>query len=284
MGLRESKLLEKIVSVICSSLVPACINIIAAVWIVRQYADEEDPIYIAVLSFIGVFSTIISYIIVYKVLPRVSILRNLSKYEGIWLQLIPDFPERPYSIITFTYNKKEYKYEFFGINFYEDLRSGINFKAHKFVERTFKDGFYYITNSTSEHKNGLGKIAFIKSNYDNFTRAEGYFFDSGSDDCSKKYHTILIKCDKKFYSSLGINHSYMKIKKIPPIEIMRKAKNFADKEIQNYRHNRNTLSSSRSNKKNNHGNIKNQTKQRNSTINKSIIQKKQEYYSKNNKI
>ena len=69
MGLHESKFWKKIVSVLCSSLAPACINIIAAVWIVRQYANEDDPIYIAVLGIIGVFSTIISYIFVYKVLP-----------------------------------------------------------------------------------------------------------------------------------------------------------------------------------------------------------------------
>lgn len=257
MGLRESKLLEKIVSVICSSLIPSLINVVTALWGIDKYKITNNSVYIALIGLIGVLSTIVAYFFVYRILPFLPCMRNLRKYEGIWLQLIPDFPERPYSIITFKYNKLEYKYEFFGINFYEDLRSGINFKAHKFVERTFKDGFYYITNSTSEHKNGLGKIAFIKSNYDNFTRAEGYFFDSGSDDCSKKYHTILIKCDKKFYSSLGINHSYLKIRKIPPIEIMRKAKHFADKEIQNYRHNRNTLSSSCSNKNNNPGNIKN---------------------------
>ena len=37
---------------------------------------------------------------------------------------------------------------------------------------------------------------------------------------------------------------------------MWKAKNFADKEIQNYRHNKNTLSSSCSITKNNHRSIK----------------------------
>ena len=132
-----------------------------------------------------------------------------------------------------------------GFNFAKNLDSGVEFKAFKFVERTFRDGFYFITNQTSEHKNGLGKIAFVKSNFDNLTRAIGYFFDSGSDSCSRKYDTILIKCDKHFYEHLGRQYRHINPKEITPKEIAEISQELVSQEKEKYHTNKTAHSKQR---------------------------------------
>ena len=220
MGLKESKLFEKIVSAISSALIPALIDLGAILlWIKKHGEVSPDQDFIAYITVIGVIASLFSYILVYGILPRFKVLRKLGHYEGRWLQIIPELTDRPCSIIELKFNQASLKYEMIGFNFTEDLKSGVEFEAFKFVNRTFNDGFYFITNHTEEHKNGLGKIAFIKSNRDNLTRAIGYFFDSSNNNCSVKYDTILIKCDKNFYKHLGDKFKYIKPNKITPLEI-----------------------------------------------------------------
>lgn len=163
-------------------------------------------------------------------------MRQLGKYEGRWLEVIPEPPQgnRFFSIIDFTFNQKTLKYQLNGINFYTGFKTGISFEAHKFIERTFKNGFYYITNPTSEHKNGLGKIAFIKPGQDNLTRAEGYFFDSGNGNCSTKYNVILIKCDKKLVKRLNLDYTYKQIEKADSQKVMELLATFANEQKENY--------------------------------------------------
>ena len=241
MGLRESKLGAKILSAICSSFVPAAINLLAVyIW---GKCNIDDKLFTAFFAVVGVLGMIISYIFFYTVLPRIKFFRGFKEYEGRWLEIIPEFEDRPCSIIDFTFNKSSMKYEMVGFNFNRNLETGVEFKAYKFIERSFKDGFYYITNQTAENKNGLGKVSFIKSNFDTLTRADGYFFDSGFDDCSKKYDTILIKCDKEFYNSLGTQYRYMNVEKIPPIEIAQISQKLVANEIEKYKRNRHTYSS-----------------------------------------
>lgn len=230
--------ISKLISLVCSSGIPAIVNLI----VFKIFYNTENLDYILAVTTIMSFAlSIIFTIIIYNLLPQIKFFRAYKKYEGKWLQIIPESVEKPYSIIDFVYKKDLQKYELHGINYFEDLSDGISFDAYRFVERTFKDGFYYITNQTSEYKNGLCKIGFIQSNYDNLTRAEGYFFDSSNEGCSKKYNTIIVKCDKSFYEHLGAQYKYMNINDIPPIEIIKLSKKFADEEIQKYKsHNKTT--------------------------------------------
>ena len=124
-------------------------------------------------------------------------------------------------------DKKEYK---------ENKKSGVSFSAHKFIERDYHDGFYYITNHTVEQKNGLGKIGFLETNYDGLIRAEGYFFDSdGKNVCSEKYNTIMIKCDENFSKELFPEFkNSINIETISPNSIVEKSKDFIEKEIESY--------------------------------------------------
>lgn len=163
-----------------------------------------------------------------RIIPRT---RPLRQYEGQWLQIIPELKERPFSVITISF-RGEYKgYHLCGTNYSKDMKKEVCFDSNKFVETNTGNGFYYITNTTSEYKNGLGKISFIDSNHDHLTRAIGYFFDSSKDSCSKKYNTILIKCDKKFFCELGYAYSNIKIKKLKHNDIMILGRKFAYNEL-----------------------------------------------------
>jgi len=257
MGLRESKLWEKIISTFCASLIPALNNLGALLLYKHLYGIEKlDDDIALIVTIVGIISTIISYIIIFGLLPRSRTIRQLGKYEGRWLEIIPRTDSnRPYSIIDFTFNQATLKYELNGFNFHEDLKSGVFFEAYRFIERTFRNGFYYITNPTSEHKNGLGKLCFVKPNYDKIVRAEGYFFDSGIDDCSKKYYTILVKLDRKFYKNvfrkilseklkdttilekipnISKINSFGKFKTLSPEQVMILCKDFAELQKKEY--------------------------------------------------
>ncbi len=160
--------------------------------------------------------------------------RIFDKYEGIWLQIIPDMEKRPFTILNLKYNKYEEKYEMHGNNYSKDLQQNVDFDAYYIVERRFKNGFYYITDQTADYTNGLGKVCFVQSNDDNLIRAKGYFFDESTKMCSKKYKTYFIKCDKNFFDMLNGGKSYMRIRKMPPKKIMECCKDFAFEELNRY--------------------------------------------------
>lgn len=54
---------------------------------------------------------------VYGILLRFKVMRQLGKYVGRWLEIIPNPPKgnRFFSIIDFTFNKKTLKYQLRGI-------------------------------------------------------------------------------------------------------------------------------------------------------------------------
>lgn len=222
-------------SSLCSTFIPALINVIAMFVIIRKN-KYSDSYYSLIWPLVSSIITLFAILILHNLLPRYKLFRPFSKYEGRWLQIIPDF-KRTVSIIDFEYNKKNYQYEMKGFNFTSDKKSGIGFSAHKFIERDYHDGFYYITNHTIEQRNGLGKIGFLETNYDGLIRAEGYFFDSdGKDECSKKYNTIMIKCDENFSKVLFPEYGKnINIEKIPPSTIVEKSSDFIEKEITSYK-------------------------------------------------
>ena len=242
MGFRESRFLEKFISTFCTALPTAFINYFAAKWWVDKFGEIEwSKEFVLFVAIIEILCALIAYAIVYHVLPHWKYMRELGKYEGRWLEIIPNHPKinnpnnREYSIIDFKFNRNSFKYELKGVNFYKNKDIGVHFEAYKFIERTFKNGFYYITNHTIENKNGLGKISFIDPSEDEFCRAEGYFFDSDTEPYSVKYQTILIKCDRRFCKHIDKSLSFRKIRKLPPAEFMEKCKKIAQKELEKQR-------------------------------------------------
>lgn len=175
---------------------------------------------------------ILIFPVLHHFLPRfVPCLRPLRGYEGYWLQIIPGFI-RPFSIISFKYSYKQKGYYLSGTNCSEDFKKRIHFDADKFVETNHRDGFYYITNTTSEYKNGLGKISFLNSHYDCLTRARGYFFDASSETCSNKYETFFVKCDKNFFRRLKQEYKYIRIRKLSAAEIISMSEQFLSDELE----------------------------------------------------
>lgn len=235
MKLRENKMFNQVISVVISFIIPALANYVAMLLWKKGTLPWDGIYFSAYCAIITAICAMLFVIIYYGFMPHFKWFRVFRKYEGRWLQIIPDKPEMPYAIIDFVFDHEDRKYEMYGFNFDKTLEDGTSFQAYKFVERAFNNGFYYITDRTNENKNGLGKISFIKSNYDNLTRAVGYFFDSSNELCSKKYNTIMIKCDKKFLRHIGVEYSYLKLNKIPPKEVMEKCQKFADEQIKIYR-------------------------------------------------
>jgi len=235
-NLKLSETVNIILSMLCSAIPPIlatrarnCINGDTS----REVAIQFSSYIVASLMFI----------ILHNVLPKIMpYFRPLRKYEGKWLQIIPGSTERPFSVITFSFRQERGGYYLCGTNYSVDRKTEICFDANKFVETSTKNGFYYITNTTSEYKNGLGKISFIDSNHDHLSRAIGYFFDAGNNSCSKKYNTFLIKCDKKFFKSLGPQYSNINIKKLKHNDIMELSKNFAQNELNKYTDEQSSLS------------------------------------------
>lgn len=235
-----------LLQIIINSGIPITVNYV----IIKYFYGSGDDLNIKLAhgAVIGFLITVLLTILLQNLLPKFRIFRPYKDYEGRWLQIIPEMEERPYSIMDIQYNKKLRRYELHGINFYKNIDSpqAIYFDSYKIVERTFHDGFYYITNTTSENINGLGKVGFVQNNYDKLSRAEGYFFDSSNDYNSLKYNTIIIKCNNNFYDYIYKKFNSEDIcnflplenlntDELPPLAIMKLSKDFAIEEIRKYK-------------------------------------------------
>lgn len=216
---------KSFISIMLSSAIPAGVG-----YLLFEFFGEMPAFYSALIS---AFVSLIAFAIFYYVFPLIKWFRPFRKYEGRWIQIIPNSP-RPLAIVNFKYKKSEKQYELSGFNFTPDCETGVEFVAHKFVRRDHYAGFYYITNHTWEQKNGLGKIGFISNNIDGLTRAEGYFFDASNDSCSQKYETIMIKCDKKFFRFVDPTLCDAKFEKFPEKTVAKMSLEFVKKEIDKY--------------------------------------------------
>ncbi|MBR6408404.1 MAG: hypothetical protein IKS19_07495 [Clostridia bacterium] len=122
--------------------------------------------------------------------------RQYRKYEGIWIQIIPDL-QRRISVCRLEY--KNGCYQFNGINYNEDGSSNVKFFTEKFVDDG-KSGFFYITTSSQEHEpQGYGRVYSISNTDKGYYTAVGYFFDVPTRNDRFLYRTNMIKFDKKFY-------------------------------------------------------------------------------------
>lgn len=213
------------ISIVLSTLIPAVMG-----YFISRNNKFSAPVFSALFS---AFVSMIAFMVFYFVIPLLKYFRPFGKYEGRWLQIIPN-SSKPLSIVNFKYKRFEQQYELSGFNFTEDCEMGVEFVAHKFVRRDHYAGFYYITDHTWEQKNGLGKIGFISNNIDGLTRAEGYFFDASNDDYSKKYDMIMIKCDKKFFRFVNPTACDLQFKKFPEKTVAKMSLELVKREVDKY--------------------------------------------------
>ena len=132
------------------------------------------------------------------VLVITPVLRPYKKYEGIWIEIIPN-SSRKLSICQLKYDRKN-GYIFSGTNYpYTTSNS-------KFVEFTSvqfspngNDSFYYIDKPfNNKNVQGYGKIESIYKCDDNYYKASGYFLDVQSESPTY-FKTELIRFEKAFW-------------------------------------------------------------------------------------
>lgn len=231
-NLKVSDFVKDARDLICSSIVPAAVNLI--IFLIFWKKLDENELFSLAFAIITLIIAFIAFLVSNIIFSRHKRFRAYREYEGRWLQIIPE-SDYNVSIIELKYLRRSHQYVLTGLNFNTTNDNSISFIANKFVKRDNNDGFYYITNYTFQHKNSLGKIGFINDNIDNLTRAEGYFFDASTEQCSRKYNTIMIKCDKKFFSCIKPSYSEINFEKIPAIEIVKMSKDLINKEISVYK-------------------------------------------------
>lgn len=116
--------INDLVSSICSTFIPAVINVLIIFFYLKK-SKNINSFYSYLIPLASSIITIFIIIILHNLLPRCKHLRPFSKYEGRWLQIIPEF-KRQVSIIDFEYNKKNHHYQMKGFNF-------TNYKENKKV-------------------------------------------------------------------------------------------------------------------------------------------------------
>lgn len=217
--------------IFCTSIIPAVVNfgIFKLFWN-NTNGDETFELISAIITSIIAFFAVLVF---YYILASNRRFRLYREYEGRWLQIIPR-SDYDVSVIELKYLRQSHQYVLTGLNFNKNNGNSVSFIANKFVKRDNNDGFYYITNYTFQHKNSLGKIGFINDNIDNLTRAEGYFFDASTEQCSRKYNTIMIKCDKKFFSYIKPHFSEIDFDKLSAKTIAEISRELVNKECNIY--------------------------------------------------
>lgn len=173
----------------------------------------------------GIIVTIIAYIIcavilfaINRFLPKVPVFRSFRKYEGCWIEIIPNF-ERTISICDFYFKDGTYHYD--GVNFENDYKNPVVFKSIKFMEN--EDGFYYVTSTAQTVKyEGMGKVTFYKSGKNEVQKGKGFFIDVLNNPTISE--TIMLKFNKKFYNEYMPGIGFHKIKKMNKTQIYKTIK------------------------------------------------------------
>lgn len=190
---------------------------------------QEEGAYTRATVIACIIALVIGAIIEYN-LYRIPCFRKFHKYEGRWIEIIPDFPERPVAICDYIFLTDKYQYKYKGTNYNLKNYKSVTFEAEKFITNHNKNGFYYITNETKEKANGFGEITFAGNNIDGLTRAEGYFFDVTNQYQVVKHEVIMIKYDEAYFKKIGVL-SYEDPRKFTNKEIIERSKGIIEEEI-----------------------------------------------------
>lgn len=223
------------------TMLPSLVNVVIVWYFTSKHIDLNDN----VLN--EAFASAVAGLVTFAVQKIARFLygryrknRDYGKYEGRWLQVIPDRTNYPYTIFDFKYNKEEEKYEIEGYNFHKSLNvDGRKFRAYRLLERSKNDGYYYITDRTALGKIGMGKLYF-DGNSDGFVRAHGFFCDVDDRPDADRYETRMIKCDEAFCRSLvddprSARKKAKELAKMDMMGVIRLCQKKADEEIAKYR-------------------------------------------------
>ena len=224
-------------------LLPAMVHM-AIVYVAMKFEIDlvDNAMNDALVGFLGSGITFGFQWFLLKISRKVRKNRAYGKYEGRWLQVIPEREYFPYTIFDFRYNKEEEKYEIEGYNFCsaQDVE-GKKFKAYRLLERSKHDGYYYITDRTKSGTIGMGKLYYDDEGLaDGLTRAYGFFCDVDNSPDARKYDTKMIRCDEAFCKMLvdrpcDAKKKAKKLAQMSMHEAMIECRAFADQEIAQYK-------------------------------------------------
>lgn len=131
-----------------------------------------------------------------KYISHAKYFRCLKKYEGRWVEIIPDFP-REISICKISFANDGY--HFYGTNYSNSTNETVEFKSRKlFINEN--NEFFYITQSDQiPRPEGFGKVYSFSKSDEGFYKAKGYFVDVSVQEKPVIHKTFMIKFDSDFY-------------------------------------------------------------------------------------
>ena len=168
----------------------------------RLYSDVKDLKIDVLVCFVAyIFSAIIVCALCFFI-ERIFVRRIYKKYEGIWIQYIPDFT-RKIAVCELKYTNGSY--HFSGINYGDSSTDYTLFESEMFIENG-PCSFYYITSAHEQFKpeeiQGFGKVYNITKQNNNVYECQGFFFDVVNADRQTQekalQRTYLFKFDENF--------------------------------------------------------------------------------------
>lgn len=181
-------------------LVNAMILAVAPMTIISigRYIIGDD-----MLTITNIVLTIVAYLIsgvciflINKLISNIKHFRQHKKYEGKWIEIIPNF-SRNISVCKLYFKNDSYHFD--GDNYGDDINNPVHFESREFIENK-NNGFFYITKSNQiPRPEGFGKVFGISNSDEGFYKANGYFVDVSTEEKPTLHKTIMIKFDSNFY-------------------------------------------------------------------------------------
>ncbi|MBR0414603.1 MAG: hypothetical protein IJI67_06005 [Clostridia bacterium] len=179
--------------------------------------SEKNRIWVIVISY-AICALIVYFINLF--LPKIKLFRRYRKFEGIWIEFIPEFP-RKITICKIYYHNGEYHFD--GRNF-RDKNEVVGFKSVVMAGKD--DKLFYVTDTTKAvDYEGFGKMKFEPMVRNSIILGTGYFIDVKSNIPASVIETEMVKIDKCFCETYLRGITYKKLKTMSYADIYELVKN-----------------------------------------------------------
>lgn len=190
--MKDIKNIKEVASALIIAVVPIVVFSIASKIIGSEQSALEK-------SIVNVIAYLLCFIFIYlfnKFIVRIKQFRTFKKYEGRWIEIIPNF-SRNISICKLEY--KNGKYHFSGDSYGESINRSIHFESREFIEGSNNSFFYISKSNLVPSPEAFGKVFDFSNSDEGFYKASGYFVDVSSEENPTLHKTIMIKFDSDFY-------------------------------------------------------------------------------------
>lgn len=181
------------------TLVPTCLSSL----VFRFFSSDTDILRNVLLGFTAYVASGIIVSAIYFACDGLIRRKTYRKFEGTWVQYIPDF-NRTIAICELKYYAGTY--HFIGTNYGDNNRDFTMFESAMFIENG-PNSFYYITSAHEylkpEEIQGFGKVYNLSRQSSGVYEGQGFFFDVRNadrpTDVKALQRTYLFKIDENFY-------------------------------------------------------------------------------------